>query len=426
MPPDFEFHRLGLSLLLGLLVGLQREHKGSAVAGMRTFTLITVLGTVAALVGDRFGGWIVAAGFLGVVIVLAIPQVLRLGDRTADPSTTTGIAAMLMYAVGVLLAIAPTEIGVAVGGGVAILLQFKPELHGFSQRLGDSDLKAIMQFVLITCIILPILPHHLPATLVKVSKVLEVLNPYEIWLFVALIVGINLSGYIAYKFFGGNAGILLGGILGGAISSTATTVSYSRRNGQGAIEARSAATVILIASGVVFFRLLVLVTMIAAENSKFLESAVLPLVGLGILTLLPAVWMWRRVRGEPSDMPEHQNPTEIRTAILFALMYAVVLLGLTAAKTYASQLGDGAMVAVAALSGATDMDAITLSTARMAGADDQLATEGWRLIIVAALANLAFKAGVVAVLGTRRLFGQVLLLFSVPAVGGILLLTWLR
>ena len=222
------FQQAGLALLLGLLVGLQREHAASGIAGMRTFPLIALLGTVAAGLAKQFGGWVVAAGFLGIAALIAIhsPKALR---RSTNGGTTTDVTMLLMYAVGALLVTGPIAVAVAIGGAAAVLLQFKPELHGFAKRLGDQDLRAIMQFVLITCIILPLLPQRTIALWPDPPYgYLNVFNPFEIWLMVVLIVGMNLGGYILYKFLGQDAGTLFGGILGGAISSTATTVSYAR------------------------------------------------------------------------------------------------------------------------------------------------------------------------------------------------------
>ncbi|HBO44077.1 MAG TPA: MgtC/SapB family protein, partial [Planctomycetaceae bacterium] len=250
MPPTPElFGQLGISLLLGLLVGLQREH-AAAMAGLRTFPLITLLGSVAAMLGLEFGGWVVAAGWIGVLGILVTAKLLKIKQADFSHGTTTDAAVLLMFGVGALLVVGPMVVAVAIGGGVAVLLQFKPELHDFSRRLGDADLRAIMQFVLITCIILPVLPN-------KTYGPLDVLNPREIWLMVVLIVGMSLGGYITYKFLGRNARILLGGFLGGAISSTATTASYSRRAGGDSLGLSAAAVVILIASTVVFGRVLI-------------------------------------------------------------------------------------------------------------------------------------------------------------------------
>lgn len=402
------FGKLGISLLLGLLVGLQRQRTASDMPGLRTFPLITVFGTVCGLLAVEFGGWIVAAGLVGLVAVLVFPNLVRLRNKHPDPGITTDVAVLLMYGVGAFLVAGPMAIAIAVGGGVAVLLEFKLELHRFAEKLRDGDLKAIMQFVLITCIVLPVLPN-------KTFGPLDVLNPFEVWLMVVLIVGMSLGGYIVYKFLGHNAGILLGGVLGGAISSTATTVSYSRRTSDDPTSARTAAITIMIASTVVFARVLIEIAIVAPG---FLATAAPPVLVLATLTLVPALVLWRQVHHEPSELPEQGNPTQLKSAILFGGMYALVLWTLAAAKEYC---GDEAMYAVAMLSGMTDMDAITLSTARMVRADATVAAEAWRLIIIGAVANLAFKIGVVSMLGHRRLLKRIALLFALPMIGGILL-----
>jgi uncharacterized membrane protein (DUF4010 family) len=404
------FQQLGISFLLGLLVGLQREHTTLGMPGMRTFPLITVFGTVGALLGLEFGGWVVAAGLLGIAALLAFPALVRIRQPEPDPGTTTAVAVLLMYGVGALLVVLPDQMGVAVaiGGGVAVLLQFKPELHHFAKRLGDEDLKAIMQFVLITCVILPVLPD-------KAYGPLDVFNPRHAWWMVVLIVGMSLGGYILYKFLGRDAGILLGGILGGAISSTATTVSYARQARADAADLRVPAIVIMIASTVVFVRVLVEIAVVAPG---FLSSGAPPVVILMLLTMIPSLWVWHRVRREPAQMPEQKNPTQLTSAVFFAAMYAVVLLALAAAKEY---LGNQALYSIAALSGLTDMDAITLSVAGMAKTDAWVARHGWRLIVVASLANLVFKAALVGLLGSPRLLGRIALLYLVPLIGGLAL-----
>jgi len=319
-----------------------------------------------------------------------------------------------MYGVGALLVVAPLVVGIAVGGGIALLLHFKPELHQAVRKLGDEDLRAIMQFVLITCVILPVLPD-------RPFGPLNVFNPRETWLFVVLLVGINLAGYIAYKYWGRSAGILLGGVLGGAISSTATTISYSR---QARTEPRlvvSGAIVIALATAVLYLRVAVL---IAAVWPEFLRVAGPQLLLLAIVSLAPPVWLWYRVRGEPGEMPQHRNPTQLTAALFFGGMYTVVLVGLAGAREWFGQHGPQATYAVAALSGLTDVDALTLSTARLVRDDPALASIGWRWIVLAALANLGFKALLAGLLGGRHLLRYVGLLFAAPLLGSLGLL-WL-
>ena len=406
------FQKLGISLVLGLLVGLQRERSADGRPGVRTFPLITVLGTVSAILSAEFGGWVMLGSMIGVVAVLTFHRLVHLRKEEPDAGVTTEFAVLVMFCVGALLMVAPIAVPIAVGGGVAILLQFKPEMHRFAETLGNDDLKAIMQFVLITCIILPVLPN-------QTYGPYDVFNPWKTWLLVVLIVGMSLGGYIVYKFLGRDAGILLGGILGGAISSTATTVSYSRMARGKRDVTHVAAIVVLVASTVVFVRVLI---EIAVVSPRFLSTSIIPITALMLMTAVPAVIMWYRVRKHPSQMPEQENPTQMKSALVFAAMYVVVLIALAAAK---ANLGTKALYVVSAISGLTDMDAITLSTADLANTDPTILADGWRLIIVAALANLVFKAAMVAVLGGRRLFLEVSLLFCIPMVSGILLLLYM-
>ncbi len=372
-----------------------------------------MLGTVAATLGLSFGGWIVAAAMLGLVAVLIFPNLLRLRSKDPDPGITTDVAVLVMYCVGALLAIDKmAAVGIAVGGGVAVLLQFKPELHGLAARLGDVDLRAIMQFVLITCIILPVLPHG-------AFGPLAVFDPFKSWLVVVLIVGMNLGGYILHKFCGAGAGTLLAGVLGGLISSTAATVSYSRAVRQEPAHIRVAAVVIMIATTVSFFRVL---TLIAVVSQEFLLRALAPIALLTLVTLFPLLVIWRQARHEPPAVPHPQNPTQLRSAIFFAGMYVVVLFALAAAKKY---VGGHAVYGVAALSGLTDLDAVTLSTARLVNDGAVAAAQGWRMVVLASLANLSFKAGVVAVLAGGCLFRPILALFAAPlAAGAAIIVFW--
>ena len=172
------YQQLGISLLLGLLVGLQRERIANGIAGMRTFPLITVFGTLTAslAVGGNdvtapLGGWIVAAGLLGIIAVLILGHLIRVQQHDQHLGLTTEMAMLAMYGVGAYLVVGSMMVAVAVGGLVAVLLQFKPELHGIAEKLGEADLRAIMQFVLISCIILPVLPNEQLRTLASVPAV---------------------------------------------------------------------------------------------------------------------------------------------------------------------------------------------------------------------------------------------------------------
>lgn len=415
------FQKLGISLGLGLLVGLQRERVASRLAGFRTFPLVTVLGTVSALLAADFGGWFVAAAFLGLAGLIVAGNFILAHTEAPDPGQTTEVALLLMFAVGAYLAVGSAAVAVALGGGTAVLLYLKDQMHGLAGRMGDRDFRAIIQFVLLSLVILPVLPD-------RTYGPYDVLNPRQIWWMVVLIVAISLGGYVATKLLGRSTGTALAGILGGMVSSTATTVSFSRRSQEEGEDAegegtgpvtRAAAVVILLASAVVFVRVLVEIAVVARGAFRTMAP---PIAVLLAVALVVAVLLWLGVRREPTEVPEPGNPTELRSALVFGGLYALVLLAVAAAKEHWAQ---GGLWVVSVLSGLTDMDAITLSTSRLVDAGRLEPGLGWRLILVASLSNLVFKGAMVAALGSRRLALRVAGLFALLLVaGGLLLLLW--
>lgn len=400
--------QLSIALGLGLLVGLQREHAASRLAGIRTFPMVTILGTVCAMLGQSFGGWPVAMGLVALAGLIIVGNIAEFREGSADPGLTTEVAMLLMFAVGAYLVIGHKEVAIVIGGGVAVLLQAKGQMHGVARRLGDNDLKAIMQFVLLSLVILPVLPN-------SAYGPYAVLNPHHLWLMVCLIVGISLGGYIVYKFVGEKAGIVLGGILGGLISSTATTVSYARRSAETPRSSPGAAIVVMIASTVVFVRVLLIIGLL---SPTLFPAALTPMLIMLALLALLSMGIWHWTRQEHSAMPVQDNPSELKAALWFGLIFAIVLLAVAAAKEH---LGQGGLYVVAGLSGLTDMDAISLSTAQLVNSGILGPASGWRIILVAALSNLIFKAGVIWLLGHRQLFIRIAALYGVALVGGTLL-----
>lgn len=410
MIPDI-FIRLAVALGLGLLVGLQRERTDSAIAGIRTFALITLLGAIAAQLGKAFGGWVVAVGLLCAAGLVLSGNLVRMPKGQAEPGQTTEFAALVMYGVGAWVVAGSMAVPIVIGGMVAVLLHLRDPLHRFVQKIGEDDLKAIMQFVLISLVVLPVLPD-------REMGPYDVLNPFQIWWMVVLIVGLSLAGYVAYKILGANAGAALGGVLGGMVSSTATTASYARRTREEPEGGRLAAMVVMIASTVVYVRILVEVAAVAPGHLRTLGPPLGAMLGLA-LVLSAAVWFLGRKKG--AELPQQENPAELKSALLFGVLYAAVLLAVAFAR---QRFGTAGLYTVAALSGLTDMDAITLSTSRLVQGAKLSPETGWRAILLASLSNLLFKAGIVAVLGSRGLLGWVLALFGVVGVGGGLIL-WL-
>jgi uncharacterized membrane protein (DUF4010 family) len=409
------FLQLGIAAGLGLLVGLQREHKASGIAGFRTFPLVTLTGTLCGQLALAFDGWVLAGGFVALAAVVVIGNVAKIHAGQPDPGITTEVAVLLMFAVGAYLTVGPPQVAVAVGAAAAVLLTLKQELHGFAAKVSDADLRAVMQFAAITLIVLPVLPN-------RTYGPYDVLNPRQVWWMVVLIVAISLAGYVGAKLLGARAGTWLGGALGGLVSSTATTVTFARRTrGTGDEDAgvEAATQVILIASAVVYLRVLVEIAVVAPP---LLLRAVGPLgVMLALLAALSLLRAWRHRLPDDVEPAEQGNPTQLRAALLFGLIYAVVVLAAAWAKV---QFGDKGLYTVAGISGLVDLEAITLSSAQSVRGGKLAADLAWRLVLLATLSNIAFKTGIVALWGGRALLRRVAPYWAAAVLAGVALLAW--
>ena len=385
----FVLQRIGLAVALGLLVGMQRERARSRIAGVRTFPLITVWGALSALLSLHFGGAVIAASAVALAAIIVIENAFRVRDRNGvSGGITTEAAALVMFATGAILVVDSPIIAIVISGGLAFLLHQKKALHLLIRHLGEKDFRAIMQFTLISLVILPVLPD-------RAFGPWDTLNPFESWLMVVLIVGLGLAGWVAFQWLGSRAGVLLGGILGGLVSSTATTVTFARRAHDAKNASLFAQLVILLASTVAIAR--VIVEMATVAPSVLREMAPPVALVLGAMILLSA-GLYFFSTNAVVDLPEAENPAALDSALAFGAIYTVVTLASAAAQEW---VGAHALYAVAVVSGLVDVDAITLSTAGMAERGAIPAALAWRVILVASLANLTFKLGIVATIAPR-------------------------
>jgi uncharacterized membrane protein (DUF4010 family) len=401
--------QLGLALALGLLVGMEREQSGHGM-GIRTFPLITLFGATATLLTRSEGDWMLPAALLAVAAGMLgtrfIPfDVDQKGED--DYGSTTVMAAFVMFTIGGLLIRDYASIAVALAGTTALLLRWKEPMHEFVDRMQPEANRALFRLVLIGLIVLPILPD-------ETYGPYDVLNPFRIWLIVVLIVGISVAGYLVYQFIGARVGLVLGGVLGGIVSSTAATVAYARRSSQSPEASPAAAAAIMIASTLSFVRVVVEVLVVSPE----FRWAVLPPFGvmIGLMTLgSVGAYLWVE-NVEDGEAAQPDEPAALKVAIVFGALYALILFVVAAVE---ANFGTRGMYVVATLSGLTDVDAITLSTAEMMKADRIPVDKGWRMMLVGALSNMFFKGGAVAVLGHRRLLARTLLLFGGTIVCGL-------
>jgi uncharacterized membrane protein (DUF4010 family) len=401
------------SLAIGLLIGLERERNPSAKAGLRTFALVAVFGTLSALLSDKLDTpWLVLAGML-VVAGMIVTAYRSPPDQEADPGTTTIIALLLSYGLGAMVWFGMAKLAVMLAIGITVLLYFKPELHGISQKLSRRDLVAVLQFSVLTFIVLPILPDQSYGPY-------DAFNPHQAWLMVVLISGLSLTGYAALHIVGSRYGAPLLGLFGGLASSTATTLIYSK-HGKGNLSMQNlAASVIVIASMVVLVRLFVVSSVLAYGSLP----ALVPLFAGGLFAGLGvALYNWRKMsQATELYIPETANPAELHAALGFGMLYVVVLL-ITA--WMADVAGSQGLYAVAFVSGLTDVDAIVLSSLRLLSLGQLSEPQAVIAIAIGFLSNLLFKFGMVVFIGGWGLARQVAVGFaaiSLGVLGGLLVL----
>lgn len=414
MPEDTQIlYRLALVVGLGLLIGMQRERVDDPLAGFRTFPLIGLAGALSAWLGVSMElVWLMPAALLGVVASLIAGNMV-LDDSGSDAGgQTTEMAAVVMFLVGAQAVAGQMWVAAAIAGSVAVLLHFKKGMHALVDRLTETDVKAVMQFVLITLIILPLLPN-------QTYGPYDVFNPFEVWLMVVLIVGINLGGYVALRLVGQRGGSLLAGLLGGLVSSTAATASLSKQ--AGAQMARGlAAIAIMLASTVVVVRLMVELAVVS--RGTLMEAAV-PLGLMLVVNIVICGLAWMMInRDDQAEQPEVDNPAKLKTALIFGGLYALIKLLVAFTE---DKFGNAGLYVVAVISGLTDVDAITLSTGQLASAGSIAEDTAWRVILVAALANLSFKGGIALTVGGWKLFRFVGIMFGLSMLAGLgIVLFW--
>lgn len=400
------------SLAIGLLIGLERERNPSAKAGLRTFALVSLGGTLAAMLSQfAQAPWLLPTGLftVGMVIVAAYFGAQAPED---DPGTTTSAALLVSYLLGAMVWFDAQTPALMLAIVVTILLYFKPELRGWSQNLSRRDLVSIFQFAVLTFIILPILPD-------RNYGPYNTLNPHQTWLMVVLISGLSLLGYISLRVIGQRHGAPLLGFLGGLVSSTATTLVYAR-HGRNEAMAPLAVVVILIANLVVIVRLALEGLAVSPRSLPDL----LPVLGSGLAGgLAGTAFLWHHLnKTDNLPMPEITNPTEIRSALGFGLLYALVLF----LSAWLSDIaGSKGLYTVALVSGLTDVDAITLSSLRLFELGKLSSSQAVTAIALAFLSNMAFKFGLISTLGGTHLARRCAIGFAAMGAGIGMGLLWL-
>ncbi|MDR9466664.1 MgtC/SapB family protein [Marinospirillum sp.] len=408
---------LGIALLLGALIGLQRgwvardRKSGERIAGIRTFALVGLLGGVAALLTKQLTLWAFPVVFVGVMAV-SLAAYLAKARKIEDYSITSLVGLILTFCYGALaLAYDPT-LAAACAVITTIILDNKEEIHGWLHRLYAHELDAGLKLLLITVVLLPLLPN-------RDMGPGGALNPYEIWWLVVLIASVSFVGYFAVRVGGAEKGILFTGLFAGLSSSTALTLHFARQSRHATQLSSLLAVGILLACGTMFPRILLYALVI---NPALLESLWLPVLVMTLLLYIPAFMIWRTSRRSLAiEQPTlSQNPLDLTSALVFgALLTGILVLG----EWLRGALGDAGIYLLAASSGVADVDAITLSLTRMAQGRIEEST-AVIAIVLAASVNNAIKAGMAVFLGTSTLGWKVALPMGISLLAG-LAVAWL-
>jgi uncharacterized membrane protein (DUF4010 family) len=385
------------------LIGLERERVASSRAGLRTFALVSLFGALSVFLSQRLQSeWPFIMAML-IVAAMLIAAHLRHPDP-ADPGTTSVAALMVSFCLGALVWLGHTQIAVMLSIATTILLYFKNQLSGMASKLTSQDWMSIFQFGVLSLVILPVLPNQNYGPY-------GALNPYQIWLMVVLISWVSLAGYAALQLGGARYGAPFVGLFGGMASSTATTMVFARKARMQPDMATTAALVILIANLVMVVRMGILALVVAPH----IMSALLPVIGPALLFGGAVVaWNWRTLDKRDVPLPKTGNPTELKTALGFGVLFAVVLFCAAWLSDYAGTRG---MYAVALISGLTDADAIVLTSLRLFVLERLEVQQTVVSIGLGMFANLAFKTGLATAIAGKDVAIKVLAGMMAVALG---------
>jgi uncharacterized membrane protein (DUF4010 family) len=392
------FYRFGSAVAIGFLIGLQRElsfrgeNERAYFAGVRTFTLLGLAGCTGALVAEtaRAPGLLVAViVVLGALVIASYVATSRAGDV----GTTTEVAALVTVLDGALCYLGFLELAAAIAIMTTVVLSAKLELKRFVAHITRDDLVAVLKFGVVTAVVLPVLPDEGLG-----PPPLDVFNPQKIWLMVVLISAISFIGYVLIHVVGPRRGIGLTGLLGGLVSSTAVTLSYSGKSRGHDPLAKPFAVAILLAWTMMFARV---VTVVALVNRDLVPFLWVPMASAATAALAYCAWLQFSEKSRPEENIDVANPFELGPALRFGLLYGAILL---VSRLAEMKLGERGVYLSALAAGLADVDAITLSLAEMSrpGGTLSAAVAGYG-VILAAMANTAVKAGIVLAMGAASL-----------------------
>ena len=387
--------RILVALAIGLIVGMERgwhsrdEKTGLRSVGLRSFGFVSVLGALSALLSTQFGPVFMAVTFLALAGFAVVSYVLT-ARASGDYGITTELALLLTFNLGALAMMGWVVEAIAVSVITSLLLGFKQELHRSLEQLDKQELAATLQLLLLAAVVLPLLPNQ------DVGP-WQALNPRSIGILVLLIAGISYIGYFAMSYLGDRVGITISGILGGLASSTALTVAFARLSRSKSALTPLLAAGIALAAGMMVPRLWL---ELFAVNRLLLPQIVGPTVALALVPLVAAIFISRSVPNRAlSSTLTLGNPLQLQAVLGYAVMLMVLFVVVGGMNRW---LGNAGVYAIAAVSGITDVDAVSLSIARATTYDLNLSVASLG-ILLAAWSNTVAKVAIATVVGGKSL-----------------------
>lgn len=403
--------RLLVAIGIGSVIGLERQFRAmkentEGFAGIRTFIFLVLLGFIAALFYYLFSPWVYVALFIGVSILIAFTY--WVSAAKGGHGATTEFSSLLAFILGSLTFAGFIEISLMITVLIVVVLSSKFRIKTIVGRITAEELYDFIRFVVIALLLFPFLPD-------QTYGPYNVLNPKEIGWVIILTSGLGFVGYILAKFLGARKGILLGGIIGGLVSSTAVTWIYAKKSKENESLSASCATAILAASSIMFIRVLIwtFIFNITLFNSLVPSIGLIFLSAIGITLYIFFKGKNKEING--AEMPL-SKPLDLKGAMVFGLIYVVILL----VVSYANEnLGEGGTLVSSAIAGFSDIDAITISISKLTGESLELSI-GAIAILIAVISNTLVKMGIGMYAGSSELRKNLLIGYGTMFIAALI------
>ena len=392
-----------VAMLIGALVGMERErkrHRGIGDAGIRTFIIISLFGTLSAMISYLYFEYFIFVAFLALLVIVAMEYFFT-AKVTKDWGVTTEFSALVTFMLGFMCYFDEMRnIAVILAIVLTVLLKFKKKMHRFVRGIDEKEMSDTLKFCIIAFVILPLLPD-------TTIDPLGVFNPHQAWLLVVLISAISYLGYIMVKVLGPEKGIGVTGLLGGLVSSTAVTATMASEVKSNSRILRPCVFATVLANSVMFLRVLIVVFII---NYSIFESLLVPMVSMAVTGLLISVVLWPRKKIKKGTKLE--APLTLGPAMKFGFLFVCILFLSKISDMY---LGESGVYMTSVISGLVDVDAIVLAMSTIE-VQNSVAVKA---ITIAAITNTAVKAFYGWFLGGKKFGTWIAIIFGIVILAGL-------